>query len=81
MHFRKFTLTLHTGKSHLHLGNLFGENGAVLGEAANALIQDNTDLFIDEIKPVLEHSLAETFTNIANSITGSFTFDELFPGS
>jgi len=79
--FRKFTLTLHRGKSYLHLGNLFGENGAVLGEATNALLSDNTDLFIDEIKPVLEQSLAAKLTNIANNITQRFSYQELFPES
>ncbi|XP_050309451.1 protein takeout-like [Anthonomus grandis grandis] len=79
LQFRNFTLTLVTGKSYLHLGNLFGSNDAVLGKATNAFVADNTDLFIDEIKPVLERSLAVKFTNIANSITAMFPFDELFP--
>ncbi|KAH1024378.1 hypothetical protein HUJ05_003869 [Dendroctonus ponderosae] len=81
LHFRKFTITLFTGKSHLHLGNLFGENGAILSEATNTLIQENSELFIDEIRPVLEESLAQKFTTIANSITSRFSFDELFPDS
>ncbi|XP_066140955.1 circadian clock-controlled protein daywake-like [Euwallacea fornicatus] len=76
--FRKFSLKLFTGKSYLYLGNLFGNNGAVLSEATNAFIRENTDLFIEEIKPVLEDSLSNKFTNIANSITTKFSYDDLF---
>ncbi|XP_066248169.1 uncharacterized protein [Euwallacea similis] len=77
--FRKFALKIFTGKSNLHLGNLFRDNGAVLSEATNALIRENTDVFIEEIKPALEDSLSDKFTNIANSITTRFSYDDLFP--
>lgn len=72
-------LTLQIGKSLLHLGNLFGENAAVLGEATNQVISENVDVFVDEIRPALEKSLAEKLTSITNSISSKFTYDELFP--
>ncbi|CAG9768272.1 unnamed protein product [Ceutorhynchus assimilis] len=77
--FKKFALTLHTGKSDITLGGLFGDNGAILSAATNQFLKENSDLFIDEIRPALENSLAEKFTNIANSITSRFTYEELFP--
>ncbi|XP_060518413.1 uncharacterized protein LOC132697137 [Cylas formicarius] len=78
LHFRKFGLKLSIGKSHLHLGNLFSDD-AVLGRATNEVVRDNADLFVNEIKPVLENSLAQKFTDIANSITSTFAYEELFP--
>jgi hypothetical protein len=71
-------LKLHIGHSRISLGNLF-HGDPVIGRATNDVINDNTDLFINEIKPVLENSLAEKFTDIANKITLKFTYKELFP--
>ncbi|KAL1490578.1 hypothetical protein ABEB36_013248 [Hypothenemus hampei] len=77
--FRKFNLTLFTGKSYLYLRNLFPEYGTVLADGTNSFIHENTDLFMNEIKPALEDSLADKFTDIANSIMEKFPFDALFP--
>jgi hypothetical protein len=49
------------------------------GEATNRFLKENSRLFVEEIKPVLEESLAELFTDVANKITGAFTYQELFP--
>ncbi|KAF7282496.1 hypothetical protein GWI33_002600 [Rhynchophorus ferrugineus] len=68
-----------TGKSQLFLGNLFSDNGEVLARASQDLIEQNTDVLIDEIKPTLEQGLAEKFTKIANSIMDRYPYDELFP--
>lgn len=76
--FDKMRLRLNIGKSTLHLGNLFN-NDPLLGRATNDIVNENSDLFINEIKPVLENSLAEKFTDIANKITLKFTYNELFP--
>ncbi|XP_068903387.1 protein takeout-like isoform X2 [Tenebrio molitor] len=76
--FDKMRLKLHIGHSRISLGNLF-HGDPVIGRATNDVINDNTDLFINEIKPVLENSLAEKFTDIANKITLKFTYKELFP--
>lgn len=78
LHFRKFGLTLYIGHSVLHLGNLFVGQNPTLSRATNDVVRDNSDLFVNEIKPVLENSLAQKFTDIANSITERFTYDELF---
>lgn len=76
--FDKMRLRLNIGKSTLHLGNLFN-NDPLLGRATNDIVNENSDLFINEIKPVLENSLADKFTEIANKITLKFTYKELFP--
>lgn len=50
-----------------------------LGPASNEILNANSEFLIDEIKPVLEESLSDLFTSIANKITGQFTYDDLFP--
>ncbi|CAG9768273.1 unnamed protein product [Ceutorhynchus assimilis] len=79
LHFRKFGLNLYIGHSDIHLGNLFSGQNPTLSQATNEVVRDNADLFVNEIKPVLENSLAQKFTDIANVITERFTYDELFP--
>ncbi|XP_050309876.1 uncharacterized protein LOC126745884 [Anthonomus grandis grandis] len=81
LHFRKFGLTLYIGHSDIHLGNLFAGQNPTLSQATNEVVKDNADLFVNEIKPVLENSLAQKFTDIANVITQRFTYEELFPES
>ncbi|XP_074040452.1 circadian clock-controlled protein daywake-like [Leptinotarsa decemlineata] len=78
LHFEKFKIQLSIQKSYLHLGELFAQQ-AHLGTATNEVINGNSDLFVNEIKPALESSLADIFTEAANSICKSFTYDELFP--
>ncbi|XP_030766706.1 putative beta-carotene-binding protein [Sitophilus oryzae] len=77
--FRKFDVTLYLGHSYMHLGNLFSETSSTIARATNEVVRDNADLFVNEIKPVLEDSLAQKFTDIANIITDRFSYDELFP--
>lgn len=77
--FRKIGLTLYIGHSQIHLGNLFSGQNPTLSRATNEVVRDNADLFVNEIKPVLENSLSDKFTEIANKITERFTYEELFP--
>lgn len=76
--FDKMLIRLRLGKSRILLGNLFRDD-PVISRATGDVINDNTDLFINEIKPVLENALANKFTDIANKITTRFTYKELFP--
>lgn len=78
LQFEKFDIKLYIEKSHINLARLFARD-PVLGRATNEVVNENSELFINEIKPSLELSLAEKFTNIANTITRSFTYEELFP--
>ena len=51
----------------------------ILGEATNRLLGENSNLFIEELKPLMEDALSDLFTDIANKITLAFTYRELFP--
>ncbi|XP_044750396.1 uncharacterized protein LOC123310800 [Coccinella septempunctata] len=76
--FDKMRCKLQFGKSSIKLANLFKED-PVLARATDDVIEENTELFLAEIKPILEDALAEKFTDIANKLTLKFTYQELFP--
>lgn len=78
LNFEKMKIRIHVGDAKLHLENLFNDD-PILGKASNDLVSENSELFLNEIRPNLESSLAEKFTDIANKITLRFTYDELFP--
>ncbi|KAJ8953214.1 hypothetical protein NQ314_007379 [Rhamnusium bicolor] len=80
LEFDKFNISIGSGGNYFHFGNLFQQD-PIIGKATHDVINDNTDLFVNEIRPAVENSLAEIFTNVANIITKSFTYDELFPES
>lgn len=63
---------------HLHHDNFLPFKP---GSASNEILNSNSDFIIDEIKPVLEDSLSDLFTRIANKITLKFTYDDLFPNN
>lgn len=76
--FEKMKIHIIIGGSYLHLENLFGAD-SILGSASNELLRSNSGIFVEEIRPILESTLADLFTKIANSITKHFSYDELFP--
>ncbi|XP_026323428.1 protein takeout-like [Hyposmocoma kahamanoa] len=76
--FDPFKVKLRVGQSSIYLTNLF-DGDPVLGPATNRVINENSNVFLEEIRPVLERSLAELFTEMANKITSKFTYKELFP--
>lgn len=78
LHFERFNVKIHPGTKNIHLTNLFQENPA-MEELANAFINGYSDLFLTDVYPGIENSLADTFTRISNSLTGEATFDEVFP--
>ncbi|XP_026675638.1 uncharacterized protein LOC108632641 isoform X2 [Ceratina calcarata] len=78
LHFEKMKLKLRIGKTHLQLTNLFGGDN-VLSAATHELLNNNNALLLEELTPVLESSLSQLFTDVANNITKSFTYKELFP--
>lgn len=45
----------------------------------NRFVNDNIQSFLDEINPGLERSLAQHFTNVANSIISITSLEEAFP--
>ncbi|KAK4879056.1 hypothetical protein RN001_007202 [Aquatica leii] len=76
--FDKIRLRVETGKTNIRLENLFN-NDPFLKQLSDDLVNDHSDIFVNEIKPTLEVGLAEKFTDIANKITLKFTHKELFP--
>ncbi|KAK4879328.1 hypothetical protein RN001_007474 [Aquatica leii] len=78
LEFEKMKLKIEIGNSSIRLENLFNGD-PVLGKATSDVVNQNSDLFINEILPNLQHALSEKFTNIANKITLRFTYKELFP--
>lgn len=66
------------GGGRFHLENLFNGD-RVLGDIGNTIINDNAQIFIDEMLPGFEKELAKKFTEIANDILTDVTYDEMFP--
>lgn len=66
------------GNARFHLENLFNGD-PTLGQIGNTVINENANLFVDEMTPGIEKSLSKTFLEIANDILTDVTFDEMFP--
>jgi hypothetical protein len=62
----------------LRISNLFGGNKA-LEEIVHSLIISNPDFVYKSVYPQLEAELSQVFTDIANKIVETTTFDEMFP--
>lgn len=60
------------------LENLFNGD-RTLGEIGNTIINENAQLFLEELIPGFEKSLSKTFLEIANDILTEVTYDEMFP--
>ncbi|KAF5285657.1 hypothetical protein FQR65_LT13087 [Abscondita terminalis] len=78
LEFEKMKLKIEIGNSSIRLDNLFNGD-PVLGKATSDVVNENSDLFMNEILPNLQQALSEKFTTIANKITLRFTYKELFP--
>nr|XP_018897041.1 PREDICTED: circadian clock-controlled protein-like [Bemisia tabaci]XP_018897042.1 PREDICTED: circadian clock-controlled protein-like [Bemisia tabaci] len=73
----KMKMKLEFGGAKIKLTNLFNGD-PILGATANQVLNDNSRLFLEEIRPALEGALSDLFTDISNKITLRFTYDELF---
>lgn len=76
--FTKMPIRFTVSNMKLRLDNLFNGD-KILGEVGNAIINDNQDLYLNEIIPGLEKGLSKKFLDIANEILEKATFDEMFP--
>lgn len=76
--FKRLQVRIKIDEQKIHLGNLFNGD-PVLGEVGNQFINENSGLFLAEIIPGLEAGLSRKFTEIANSILSTTTYDEMFP--
>lgn len=79
MQFEQAKIKISYGELRLHLDNLFKDNDKALADAANTLINENSEFLFDAIKPSLQNAIALQSTNMANKITNSFPYKELFP--
>jgi len=75
---KKFTIKIKVGKGAIKLHNLFNGD-QVLGEAINAVINQNFDVVSKDIIPLVEKALQRTLRRIATKITENFSYDEVFP--
>ncbi|XP_011138541.1 protein takeout-like isoform X2 [Harpegnathos saltator] len=80
LHFDKMKFNIKISKAFFELDNLFNGD-KVLGDATNQLLNENNDVILQEIVPLLKNSLEKLFTDIANKITQTFTYEELFPNN
>lgn len=76
--FDQLLMKVSVGKSRFRLENLFNGD-RTLGEIGNQVINENSQLFVDEMIPGFEKSLSKTFLEIANDVLTDVTFDEMFP--
>ncbi|KAF5306613.1 hypothetical protein FQA39_LY08802 [Lamprigera yunnana] len=76
--FEKMKCIAEFGKPFIHFENLFNGD-PIVGTGINAAIQDNIELLFNEIKPQIIETLSNKFTDIANTITMSFKYEEVFP--
>lgn len=76
--FDRLQVRIKIGAQKISLDNLFNGD-PVLGQVGNEIINQNSDIFLSEIVPGLEKSLAKTFLDIANEVLENATFDEMFP--
>jgi len=73
------SILLNECQTHEYLIKLIFLCFSKLGRVSNEILNANSELFLDEIKPILTDALSDLFTTIANKITESFTYNELFP--
>lgn len=76
--FDTFDMKILIGQHKLKLYNLFNGDKN-LEKIGNQFINENSQLFLNEIIPGLEKNLAELFTKIGNEIIINASFDEMFP--
>ncbi|XP_022191316.2 protein takeout-like [Nilaparvata lugens] len=69
-------VTLSIGGAQLYFGNLFNGNKE-LGDATNVFINKNWKEIIDEIKPVIEDSVASLVKSFISPIFDNFSIDQL----
>lgn len=76
--FEHLLMKVSVGKARFRLENLFNGD-RTLGEIGNRVINENSQLFVEEMIPGFEKSLSKTFLEIANDVLTDVTFDEMFP--
>lgn len=78
MAFDSIGLKVSVGRARYNMQNLF-QGDPTLGAIGNQFVNENSKLFVDEMIPFIEKSLAKTFLEIVNVVLKDVTFDEMFP--
>ncbi|KAK4879065.1 hypothetical protein RN001_007211 [Aquatica leii] len=78
LEFAKMQCNVVIDKSSIYLHNLFGGN-PILEKATNDAISENSESLYQDIRPGISDAIRQRFTDIANSVTLAFTYEELFP--
>lgn len=73
-----FDVKITVGKGNMYLGNLFGGE-PVLSDVVNSAINNNFDIFLKELGPLVEKGISKNFLEISNDILKAFTYNQLFP--
>lgn len=74
----KLDIKISVKKGKIDLVDLFGQD-KVLGEIINETINQNFDIFSQDLIPLIEKSLSRIFKQTANKILERFTMAQLFP--
>ncbi|XP_017145336.1 protein takeout [Drosophila miranda] len=78
LHVKEFSLKIRTGKGNLKLENLFNGD-KVLGDVINDTINQNFEVFTNEVIAPIARALEAKFLVITTKILENFTYNELFP--
>lgn len=76
--FGNLQIKVTVGGGRFRLENLFNGD-RTLNEIGNTIINENAQIFLEEMIPGFEKSLSKTFVEIANDILTDVTYDEMFP--
>jgi len=66
------------GRVVLHFDNLFNGD-KTLGELGNRLVNENVQLFIDDVKPPIEQSISKKIEKVMNQIFERAPIAEFMP--
>ncbi|EDW95712.1 protein takeout [Drosophila yakuba] len=78
LHVKEFALKIRTGKGNIKLENLFNGD-KVLGDVINDTINQNFELFTNDLIAPIARALEAKFLVITTKILENFTYSELFP--
>ncbi|KAH8344381.1 hypothetical protein KR084_010510 [Drosophila pseudotakahashii] len=78
LHVKEFFLKIRTGKGNLKLENLFNGD-KVLGDVINESINQNFEVFTNDLIGPIARALEAKFQVITTKILENFTYSELFP--
>jgi len=70
-------ITVQLDKLKIHYSNLFNGD-KTLGEVGNRLINENVDLFINDVKPAVEQSISKKIITIVNQVFERAPYDSFF---